>query len=73
MKAKEREMKKEKENEKQVSELSLPLIKAKNAGDLLIRSVRNKSSVSKTAEQRRKRKSGMRRWQKKCMQSGWRG
>ena len=69
MKAKEKEMKDEKEDERQVR----CQLYTSEAWALLIYGIgRGAYSESKIGEQLRKKRKGMRRWQRKCIENEWR-
>lgn len=73
IKAKEKEMKDEKEAERQVTKT----LSHGCFGALLIKRVcenyRDGRKRLKISERRRRRRSGMRRWRRKCIGSGWSG
>ena len=77
MKAKEKEMKDEKEDERQVRRQptwASEMLQDLEAWALLIFSLsRGAYNESKIGEQQRRRRKDMRRWQKKCIENEWRG
>lgn len=70
MKAKEKEMKDEKEDERQVRR-QLQISEARAL--LMCEFDRGAYNESKIGEQPRRKRKDMRRWQRKCIENEWRG